>query len=54
MNANNCSEQQRREVIEYCYPHAEQMWAAKIISMLLGGDFRDAKLNAKIYLEVIK
>lgn len=44
-------EQKIVEVIEYCLPHTEKMWAARIISILLKCDFRDAKKNAESYLE---
>jgi len=34
-----------REIIalNYCEPHLEQMWAARIAGILLGCDFRDTK-----------
>lgn len=31
-----------KEILEYCRPHTDQMWAAKIVSIILGCDFRDA------------
>lgn len=31
------------EVLNYCKPHIDQMWAAKIVSTLLECDFRDVK-----------
>jgi hypothetical protein len=39
------------EVITYCQPYTEMMWSAKIISTLLGGDFRDARDTANEYLK---
>lgn len=41
----------REEVIRYCLPHVEMMWAASIIGILLDCDFRDAKQAAEAYLE---
>ncbi len=29
------------EIIMYCEPHIHQMWAATIISYIIGCDFRD-------------
>lgn len=31
------------DVLKVCKPHTDFMWSAKIISILLGCDFRDAK-----------
>lgn len=31
------------EILKYCEPHLEQMWAATIVSNILECDFRDAK-----------
>lgn len=33
----------KKEILEYCGPHLEQMWAATIIGLILGCDFRDCK-----------
>jgi hypothetical protein len=44
-------EQKIVEVIEYCLPHTEKMWAAKIISILLNCDFKESKQAAESYLE---
>lgn len=41
----------RKLVIEYCYPHLEQMWAARIVGILLGCSFKDSKEHADVYLE---
>lgn len=38
-----------KEVLDYCEPHLEQMWAAKVSSILLSCDFRDAKQHKKKY-----
>jgi hypothetical protein len=35
-----------KAVVEYCYDHLDKMWAAKVTSILLGCDFRDAKEHA--------
>jgi hypothetical protein len=32
-----------RNVLNYCEPHTEQMWAAYIIGLILDCDFRDSK-----------
>lgn len=31
------------EILEYCYPHCQQMWAATIMGIILGCDFRDVE-----------
>lgn len=31
------------EILNYCAPHMDEMWAAKVSSIILGCDFRDAK-----------
>lgn len=31
------------EIFEYCLPHLDQMWAATILGIILGCDFRDVK-----------
>lgn len=46
-------EVKRKAVVEYCYSHLEQMWAAKITGILLGCDFREAKEHADIYLDEV-
>ncbi len=33
------------DVLRYCEPHLDQMWAATIVAKLLDGDFRDAKAD---------
>lgn len=38
------------EVLKYCEPHTDKMWAASIISKLLGCDFRDAEETLDNYL----
>jgi hypothetical protein len=30
------------EIVNYCSPHLDEMWAARIVSILIGCDFRDA------------
>jgi hypothetical protein len=40
-----------KAVIEYCYKHLDQMWAAKVAGILLGCDFRDAKKHADLFFE---
>jgi hypothetical protein len=37
---------QKKAVVEYCYDHLDIMWSAKIVGILLGCDFRDAKYHA--------
>lgn len=37
------------EILTYCYPHLHLMWAARIASILLECDFRDAKHHSDIY-----
>lgn len=40
-----------KEALEYCYDHLDKMWAAKVTSILLDCDFRDAKTYAKFVLQ---
>ena len=35
------------EIILYCRPHLDKMWAAKIVSIILDCDFRDCELELK-------
>ena len=44
----------RHEVLKYCEPHLDQMWAASIAGILLGCDFRDCKFYIKKYFEWIE
>ena len=47
--------EKNKEVLEYCRPHTDQMWAAKIVSIILGCDFRDATPTlAKYFTEIEK
>jgi len=39
------------EILLYCQPHLDKMWAAKITSIILNCDFRECKEYIKIYLE---
>lgn len=50
-NGANISEEQIREVVSYCLPNVEYMWAAYIISVLLECDFKDSKQVAAKYLD---
>lgn len=43
--------EQQTHILEYCRPHTDQMWAAKIVSIILGCDFRDAKQKVEEYFE---
>jgi hypothetical protein len=48
-------EKQHQEILEYCRPHTDQMWAANIVSIILGCDFRDATPTlAKYFMEIEK
>lgn len=40
-----------KAVIEYCEPHMDQMWASRVVGILLGCGFRDAKDNLKSFYE---
>lgn len=44
----------RKAVIDYCYDHLDKMWAARVVSILLGCDFRDAKEMADIYFDNVE
>ena len=41
------------KILNYCYPHVEQMWAATVISKILDCDFRDAKSKAEFVMGFI-
>jgi len=36
-------ENQKKEILKFCTPHLDQMWAARVVSILLDCDFRDAQ-----------
>lgn len=40
------------EVLKYCRPHTDQMWAANIVSIILNCDFRDAKQKLNEYFNI--
>ena len=42
------------EILKYCLPNSSQMWAVKIMGLILDCDFRDAEPLAKIYLKGIE
>lgn len=47
--------EKQTEILEYCRPHTDQMWAARIVSIILGCDFRDATPTlAKYFMEIEK
>jgi hypothetical protein len=50
-NDHEDSKIKRHAVIEYCYDHLDKMWAAKVVSILLGCDFRNAKEHADLFFE---
>ena len=37
------------EILKYCKPHVDQMWAACIVGIILNCDFRDAKSELAKY-----
>lgn len=39
------------EILNYCGPHLDQMWAASIVGIILGCDFKDAKAAFQKRLE---
>lgn len=43
---------QNNEVLKYCRPHTDQMWAANIVSIILNCDFRDAKQKLDEYFNI--
>lgn len=42
----------KKEIIEYCKPHLDKMWAATIVSMLLNCDFRDSYQEVEKYEKI--
>lgn len=45
------NKEQNNEVLKYCRPHTDQMWAANIVSIILNCDFRDAKQKLNEYFK---
>lgn len=43
---------QHDKVLDFCYENYQYMWAAKIASILLNCDFRDAKQEIESYRKV--
>lgn len=39
------------EVLRYCEPHIQEMWAARISGILLGCDFKDVKTHLESYFD---
>lgn len=50
---HHCRELEKKisRVLNYCKGNTNQMWAATIVTAILGGDFRDAEQILKKYLE---
>jgi hypothetical protein len=38
-------------ILNYCYEHCDQMWAATIVAIILDCDFRDSKQKVKEFRE---
>lgn len=47
----NHLEARKQEVLFYCHPYIDQMWASQVVSMLLECDFKDAKRELNYYWE---
>lgn len=45
------NKEKTKEILEYCRPHTDQMWAANIVSIILNCDFRDAKQKLNEYFK---
>lgn len=41
------------EVLAYCKPHLNNMWAAQVVGILLGCDFKDSRQYLAEYEELI-
>lgn len=39
------------QILKYCQPHIDKMWASMVVSILLDCDFRDASTYLKSYFE---
>ena len=50
MSKENIDINKTLEILEYCLPHCEFTWAANVIGIVLGCDFRDSKSCAEEYL----
>jgi hypothetical protein len=40
-----------KAVVDYCYNHLDKMWAARVVAILMGCDFRDSKNHADVFFE---
>jgi hypothetical protein len=40
-----------KAVFEYCEPHLDQMWAARVCGILLGCDFKDAREHVQYFYD---
>lgn len=49
---NKLNKLKHKEILEVCKGHEQLMWSAKIISILLGCDFRDSKQKLEEYLQL--
>ncbi len=45
--------EKERKILSYCIPHVEQMWAAQIVSIVVGGDFRDVKSKCDFLTKIV-
>lgn len=43
-------DEQISELINYCLPHHEKMWAAKVLGIVFDCDFRDSKEAAEKWI----
>lgn len=41
------------EILEYCRPHIKQMWAATIVGIILGCDFKDSESALKAFFREV-
>lgn len=53
-NRTNCTRKKKLtkeqiEILVYCKPHLQQMWAAYITSIILGCDFQDTPREIQLY-----
>lgn len=44
-------DRQVKEAVEYCMPYIDQMWASRVVGILIDCDFKDADEHGKKFLE---
>lgn len=51
LEGEGMSEGKMEEALKYCEPYIDQMWASRIVGILLGCDFKDSEHALRKYKE---